>query len=94
MSQKNYPLWHHRAMRPRYVKATKNYIENSKDRRTGTGRVCAGTTNPGGTRKPDNPLEGTRNPIPQDPHNPLKGINDLVNIGTRSQWPRGLIIPT
>ena len=27
--------------------------------------VTAGSTNPGGTRKPDKPLKGIRNPIPQ-----------------------------
>ena len=51
------------------------------------------TTNPGGTRKPYNPLKGIwnmitlnpgnllkgiQNPITQDPDNPLKGIRDLV----------------
>ena len=48
-------------MRPRYIKTKKNDIENSKDRRTGTGRGCSGTTNTGGTRKPDNPLKGIQN---------------------------------
>ena len=81
---KNHPIWHYREMRPRYVKATKKYIEKSKEGRTGTRRECAGTTNPGGTWKPDNPLKGTRNPIPQEPDNPLKGIRDLVQNGTRS----------
>ena len=57
-------------------------------------RQMAGTTNPRGTRKPDNPLQGIWNAIPQDPDNPLKGIRDLVQNGTRSQWPRGLTIPT
>ena len=56
--------------------------------------VTAGNTNPGGNRKPDNTLKGIRNPIPQDPDNPLKRIQDLVQNGTRSQWPRGLTIPT
>ena len=37
-----------------------------------------GTTNHGGTRKPDNPLKRIWNMIPQDPDNPLKGIRDLV----------------
>ena len=81
-------------MRPRYVKATKKDIYNSKDWQTGTGRGCAGTTNTGGTQKPDNPPKGIRNPIPQDPDNPLKGIRDLLQNGTRSQWSRGLTIPT
>ena len=51
LCHKNHPKWHHRAMRPKYVKATKVYIYNSKDRRTGTVRGCAGTTNPRGIRK-------------------------------------------
>ena len=55
---------------------------------------CAGTTNPGGTRKPDNPLKGIQNQILQDLDNPLKGIRDLLQNRTRSQWPRGLTIPT
>ena len=29
---KNHPIWHHRAMRLRYVKGTKTYIEKSKYR--------------------------------------------------------------
>ena len=91
---KHDPIWNHIAMRPRYVKATKKDIENSKYRRTGTGRGCAGTTNTGRTRKLDNPLKGIRNPIPKDQDNPLKGIRDLVQNGTQSQWPRGLTIPT
>ena len=56
-------IWHHRTMRPRYLNPTKTYIENSKDRQNGTGRGCAGTTNNGLTRKPDNTLKITRNPI-------------------------------
>ena len=72
-------IWHHIAMRTRYVKETEKDIENSKDRRTGTRRGCDGTTNPRGTRKPDNLL---------------KGIRDLVQNGTQSQWSRGLTIPT
>ena len=44
---KHHPIWHHRYIRPRYVKSTKKDVENSKYRRTGTGRGCAGTTNPG-----------------------------------------------
>ena len=43
-------------MRPRYIKATKKDIEKSKDQKNGTGRGCAGTTNTGGTLKPDKPL--------------------------------------
>ena len=34
----------------------------------------AGTTNPGGTWKPDNTLKGISNPIPQNLDNPHKGI--------------------
>ena len=81
---KHHPVWHHRATIPRYVKATKKYIENSKDRKTGTGRGCSGTTNPGGTRKLDNPFKGIRNPMTQNPDNPCKGIRDLVQNGTWS----------
>ena len=91
---KHHPIWYHIAMRPRYVKTTTKYIENSKYRRTGTGRGCAGTTNPGRTRKQGNPLKGIRDQIPQDPDNPLKGIRYLVQNGTRIQWPIGLTIPT
>ena len=40
------------------------------------------------------PLKGIRNPIPQELDNPLKGIRYLVQNRTRSQWPRGLTIPT
>ena len=76
---KHHLIWHHRAMRPRYVKATKKDVENSKYQQTGTGRGCSGTSNPGETWKPDNPL---------------KGIRDLVQNVTQSQWPRGLTIPT
>ena len=45
----------------------------------------AGTNNPRGTRKPDNPLKGIRNPIIQNPDNTLKGIRDLIKNGTRSK---------
>ena len=58
------------------------------------GERGAGNTNLGGTRKPDNSIEGIRNPIPQNPYNPFKVIRDLVQNGTRSQWPRRLTIPT
>ena len=81
-------------MRPRYVKETKKYTENLKNWQTGTVRGYAGTNNPRGTQRLDNPLKGIRNPIPQEPDNPLKGIQDLVQNITRSQWPRGLIMPT
>ena len=81
-------------MRPLYLKATKKYIENSKYHQTGTRRGCAGTTNPKGTRKPDNPLKGIRNPIPWNRDNPIKGMLDLVKNGTRRQWPRELTVPT
>ena len=72
--KKHHLIWNHRAMRPIYVKATKKDIEKSKYRRTGTRRGCAGTTNPKGNRKPDNPFKGIRNPIPLNPDNPLKVI--------------------
>ena len=81
-------------MIPRYVKAIKKDIENSKDWRTGTGRGCAGTTNPGRTRKPDNPLKGIQNPIPWNLDNPRKGIRQLVPNKIRSQWPRMVTVPT
>ena len=41
--------------------------------------ISSETTNPNVTRKPDNPLKGIRNTVPN---------------GIRSQWPRGLTIPT
>ena len=71
---KHHTIWYHRATRPSFVKATKKDIENSKDRQNGTRRGCAGTnnSNPGETRKPDNPLKGIMNTIPQEPNNPLK----------------------
>ena len=81
-------------MSPRYAKATNKDIENPKYRQTGTGRGCAGTNNPGGTQKPDNPLKAIRNPIPQKPDNLIKAIRGLVQNGTHIQWPRGLIVPT
>ena len=52
-----------------------------------------GTTNPGVTWKPENPLKGIRNPTAWNPDNPLKGIRDLVQNGTQSQWLRALTIP-
>ena len=58
--------------------SNKKDIEDSKDRQTGTGRGCAGTTNPRGTRKTDNPLKKNRDPIPRNPDNHLKGIWYLV----------------
>ena len=36
--------------------------------------MISGTTNSGVTRKTDNLLKGTRNPITPNPDNPLKGI--------------------
>ena len=56
--------------------------------------ACAGTTNPGGTQKPDNPLKGIQNPIPRNLDNPCKRILELVPNGIQSQWPRGLTAPT
>ena len=55
---KHHPIWHHIAIIPRYIKATKKDTENSKYWQTRTRIGCAGTTNPRGTRKLDNPLEG------------------------------------
>ena len=91
---KNHPIWHHRAMRPRFVKATKKDIENSKERQPGRRRGCAGNTNPRGTWKPDNLLKGIQNTIPQDLDNSLKVIQDLVKSVTWSQWTGGLTITT
>ena len=91
---KHRPIWHHITMRPRYAKATKKDIENSKDWKTGTGRGCAGTNNIRRTRKPENPLKGIRNKIPRNLYNSLKGVQDLAPNGTRSQWPRGLTVQT
>ena len=45
-------------------------------------------------QKPDNPLKGIRNQIIWNPDNSLKGIRDLVQNRTRSQWPRGLTVPS
>ena len=90
---KNYPIFHHRTMVPRYLKATTQDIENSKDRKTGTGRGCSVTNNPRETQKPDNPLKGIRNPIPQNLDSPLKVIQNLVPNGIRGQWSRGLTVP-
>ena len=57
-----------------------HWVELVEDNKAG-----AGTTNPGGTRKPDNPLKGIRNPIPWDPDNYLKGIRDIVPNGIRQE---------
>ena len=94
MSQNTTPIWNHITMRPRYLKATKKDIENSKDRKTGTGRGRSGNTNPGGTQKSDNPLKGIRNPIPQNLYIPLKRIRYLVPNVIRNQWKRGLTVIT
>ena len=91
---KHHPIWNYGTMRPRYVKATKKEIENSKNRKTGTGIGCTGTSNPEGTQKPDNPLKGIRNPISRNPDNTLNGIQYLVQNGTWSQWLSGLPVPT
>ena len=53
-----------------------------------------GTTNPGGTLKPENSLKGIQNPIPWNPDNRLKGIRGLVPNRIRSQCLIGLTIPT
>ena len=75
-------------------KSNNKYIENSKDWQTETGKGCIGTTNPRGTRKPDNPLKVIRNPIPWKIDNALKGIRNLVPNGIRIHIPRGLTVPT
>ena len=54
----------------------------------------AGTKNPGGTQKLNNPLKGICNPIPQNLDNTRKGIRELVQNRIWSQWPIGLTIPT
>ena len=66
----------------------------SKDHQTGTGRRPSGTTNHRGTRKPNNTLKITRNPIPRNPDKTLTEIQDLVPNRIRSQWTRGLTVPT
>ena len=53
-----------------------------------------GTTNPGVTRKQDNPLRGIRNPIIRKLDNPLKGIRSLVLNRIWNQCPRGLTVQT
>ena len=81
-------------MRPIYLEPTTKEIENSEYRRTNTGRGCDGTTNHGGTQKPDNPLKGIWNSIPLKPDNPLKGIHNIVPNGMQRQWQRGITVPT
>ena len=56
--------------------------------------VGNGTTNPGGTRKPDNYLKGSCNTIPQDLDNPLKAILYLLQNRTKIQWLIGSTITT
>ena len=91
---KHHPIWNHRTMRPRYANSTKKDTENSKYQRNGTGRGCAGTNNPEGTWKPDNPLRGIRNTITRNPDNPFKVTRNLLPKGLRIQWPRELTVPT
>ena len=76
---KHLPIWKPKPIVPRYFKPTTQEIENSQDWETGTRRKWAGITNPRLTRKPDNPINGIRNLVPN---------------GIRSQWTRGLTIPT
>ena len=56
--------------------------------------IIAVITNPGGTRKMDNPLKGIRNPITWNPDNPLNGIWNPLPNGILIQWPRGLTLPS
>ena len=91
---KHHPIWHHRNTRPIYLDLATKDIKNPKDRRIGTGRGCAGTTNPGIIQKPNNPLKEIRNPIPWKPDNPITEIWALEPNGIRSQWPIGLTVPT
>ena len=65
---KHHPIWHHRNMRPIFLKPTKKDIKKSKDRRTRTRQGSAGTSNPGVTWKPDNTLGGIRNIFPNVTH--------------------------
>ena len=53
------------------------HIVNLKDQKTGTKQGCAGTSNPGVNRKPDTPL---------------KGIHNLIPNITQNQWPHILAI--
>ena len=91
---KHHAIWHYRTMRTIYLKPRTRDIENSKDWINGTGRGCAGTTNPRVTRKPDNASKGTRNPIPRKPDYPIKGIWNLVTNRIQIQWTRRLTVPT
>ena len=54
----------------------------------------SGTTNPRVTWKPDNTLKRILDPIPQKSDNRLRLIWDMVPKGIRSQWLRGLTVPT
>ena len=53
-----------------------------------------GTRNLGVTHKSDNPLKAIHNTFHRKPDNPLNGIQNLVPNGTRNQWPRWLTIQT
>ena len=55
---------------------------------------CAGTANPGVTRKLDNPLKGIRNSIPGETDDPLKGIRNMVPNIIWIQLSRRLTVPT
>ena len=79
-------------MRPIFLKQKKD-IGNPKDQRTGTITGCSRTNNPGVTRKPYYTFKRIRNPIPWNPDDPLKVIQNLVPNGIRSQWPIGLTVP-
>ena len=57
-------------------------------------RGCAGTTNPEGTQKPDNPLKGICYPKSWNPDNHFKGIQDLLPNVIESQYPIGLTVTT
>ena len=66
-------------MQPRILKPTQKDMEDSKYQKTGTGRACDGTINPGVTRKSDTPLKEIWNIFPK---------------GTWNQWPRSFSVPT
>ena len=56
------------------MKPTQKDLANDLDWITGTGQGCSGTSNPGGTRKPGNPIKGARNLAPN--RNRISGCAD------------------
>ena len=51
-------------MRQEIFKPTQKDLSKAKDRQTGTGQGCAGTSNPGVNWKPENLLKGIQNLAP------------------------------